>query len=88
MSAWTDLGALATGGALAFAFGGGIATLLAQLPLRPQALAQPRYRFEPGVRPAPQPQACAPTRPRVRAVSVCVDRATLACCIRPMLATA
>ena len=83
MSAWTDLGAPASGGALASALGGGVAMLLAQLPLRPRALAQPRYGFEPGARLAPQPQACAPARPRVRAISVCVDRATLACRTRP-----
>lgn len=88
MSAWTDLGALASGGALASALGGGIAMLLAQLPLRPPALAQPRYGFEHGTRPAPQPQACAPARPRVRAISVCVDRPTAACFGRPTPAAA
>lgn len=81
MSAWTDFGAPASGGALAFALGGAVAMLLAQLPLRP--LAQPRYGFEPRARPAPQPQVSAPSRPRVRAISVCVDRATLACRTRP-----
>jgi hypothetical protein len=88
MSAWTDLGALATGGALAFAVGGGIAMLLAQLPARPQSLAPPRYGFEPRVDPAPRPPAAAPTRPRVRAISVCDDRTTPLCCGRPALAQA
>jgi hypothetical protein len=84
MSAWTDLGALATGGALAFAAGGGIAMLLAQLPLRAQALVPPRHGFEPHACPAPQPQTCAPARPRVRAISVCVDRTSPACCRVPV----
>ena len=86
MSAWTDLGALATGGALAFAVGGGIAMLLAQLPARPQPLAPPRYGFEPRAGLSPQPRTCAPARPRVRAISVCVDAATMGCCGRPRLA--
>jgi hypothetical protein len=88
MSAWTDLGALATGGALAFAFGGGIAMLLAQLPLRPQPLPQPHHGLEPRARPAPQPRPCAPARLRVPSTPLCAGRVTPACCSRPALAAA
>jgi hypothetical protein len=87
MTAWTELGALATAGTLALALGGAGAILLAQLPLRQRPLRAPRYRFDAAAA-LPRPEVVRPpavARSRVRAISAGTDPATLACCRRPGL---